>query len=158
MSDAVSSPSIEVSVASPNTPNTDSSAITPTPSFTPTMPTTRECGNGYICGRENADLRRRIEVVERELSDMSGVVEEKRLLIKQAAQLISILRIIVLAFPVAIICSMAVVQYFFYKDSSLLNFVTGVIGLVSIAECILVPIGWKVLESRVNKLEKEKEK
>lgn len=151
-----------------NKQKTDMKVVTPAPSVstppaTPsTIPTsatetgtsTPQC-NPFVCGQQNSELQRRVDLLEQKIQTLEETAEEKRLFFKKAEGLLTVFRVVLIAIPIVLFIALAVVQYFCYNDSKLLNIVTSVIGVIAVAECIFLPILWKQTADKVTALEEK---
>ena len=72
---------------------------------------------------------------------------------KKAESILIVFKVVLIAIPIILSITIAITLYFVYNDSRLLNIVTGIIGIATIAECVLLPILWKSVESRLDKVE-----
>lgn len=89
------------------------------------------------------------------MTQVEETAAEKRSYYKKAESLLLVFKVILIAIPVVLFSALATVQYFMYNDSKLLNLVTGIIGVATIAECILLPILWRSIDSRLEKVEEQ---
>lgn len=151
-----------------NKQKTDVKLVTPAPSVS-TLPTsanaiptsTTETGsstpqcNPYFCGQQNSDLQRRVDLLERKILSLEESTEDRRRFFKKAEGLLTVFRVVLIAIPIVLFIALAVVQYFCYNDSKLLNIVTSVVGVVAVAECIFLPMLWKHTADKVAALEEK---
>lgn len=151
-----------------NKQKTDVKLVTPAPSVS-TLPTsanviptsTTETGsstpqcNPYFCGQQNSDLQRRVDLLERKILSLEESTEDRRRFFKKAEGLLTVFRVVLIAIPIVLFIALAVVQYFCYNDSKLLNIVTSVVGVVAVAECIFLPMLWKQTADKVAALEEK---
>ena len=143
-------------------PSVSTPAVTsPPPSATPYVPTadttssTPGCPTAFFCGQQNYELKQRIDELEERLSQVEETATEKRSFYKKAESLLLVFKVVLIAIPVVLFAALATVQYFVYNDSNLLNIVTGVIGVATVAECFVLPILWKSIDTRLEKVEEQ---
>lgn len=129
-------------------PNTNSVPTMASNSSTP------QC-NAFACGQQNSELQRRIDLLERKVQVLEETAADKRKFLKKAESLLMVFRVVLISIPIVLCVAMAIVLYFCYEDSKLLNIVTSIIGLVAIAECVALPILWKNTAERVSAIEEQ---
>lgn len=156
-----SNASLPATVSTPM-PTVSTPAVTSPPSsatpYAPTADTTSStpgCPTAFICGQRNYELKQRIDELEERLSQVEETATEKRSFLKKAESLLLVFKIVLIAIPIVLFAALAIVQYFVYNDSKLLNWVTGIFGIAAVAECVLLPILWKSIESRLEKVEEQ---
>lgn len=134
-------------------PSTPSSSAIPFSPMQPNTSSTQSCPSAYYCGQQNTELKQRIEALEERLSQVEETADEKRSFLKKAESLLMVFKIVLVAMPITLFIALAIVQYFVYNDSKLLNWVTGIIGIATLLECFLLPVLWKSIDSRLEKVE-----
>ena len=134
-------------------PSTPSASAVPFSPMQPSTSSTQSCPSAYYCGQQNTELKQRIEDLEERLSHVEETADEKRSFLKKAENLLMVFKIVLVAMPVTLFVALAIVQYFVYDDSDLLNWVTGIIGIATVFECFLLPSLWKSIDSRLAKVE-----
>lgn len=115
---------------------------------------TPQC-NAFACGQQNNELQRRIDLLERKVQVLEETAEDKRRFLRKAESLLMIFRVVLIITPIVLCVAMAIVLYFCFEDSKLLNIVTSIIGLVAVAECIMLPILWRNTADRVSAIEEK---
>ena len=148
-------PNYEVNNSVPivSTPN----VATPIHGEAPVASSTPMCLNAYACGQQSNELKNDLEELKSRVKNLEETAVSKRIFLKKATSLLTVFRTVLIATPIALCASIAVVQYFFYNDDKLLNIVTGIIGLVSVVECVMLPVLWKTTVDKVAKLEAQME-
>ena len=131
-----------------STPSTSSYSQTPN-----TQSSTPPCPNPYQCGQDNHEIKSRLSALENHISKLEETASERRSFLKKAESLLVVFKVVLIAIPIILSITIAITLYFVYNDSRLLNIVTGIIGIATIAECVLLPILWKSVESRLDKVE-----
>ena len=101
------------------------------------------CLNAFACGQQSNELKNDLEELKNRVKMLEETAVSKRVFLKKATSLLTVFRTVLIATPIALCASIATVQYFFYNDDKLLNVVTGIIGIVSVVECVMLPILWK---------------
>ena len=94
-------------------------------------------------------------MLERKVQVLEETAADKRKFLKKAESLLMVFRVVLISIPIVLCVAMAIVLYFCYEDSKLLNIVTSIIGLVAIAECVALPILWKNTAERVSAIEEQ---
>ena len=153
----VAAASVSTPMPSVSTPTIPAANLRGT-SYTQTSDNTSStfgCSSAYLCGQQNLEVMQRLENVEARLTQVEETSAEKRSCLKRAESLLLVFKVVLIACPVVLFIALAIVQYFCYKDSTLLNVVSGVIGVAAVVECILLPILWKSVELRVEKIEEQ---
>ena len=143
-------------------PSVSTPAITaPSSSATPYVPTadttssTPGCPTAFVCGQQNYELKQRVDELEERLSQVEETSAEKRSFYKKAESLLLVFKVVLIAIPVVLFAALATVQYFVYNDSNLLNIVTSVIGIATVAECFVLPMLLKSIGTRLEKVEEQ---
>ena len=151
---------IDINVSTPAPAvSTPSASVMSLPTSTSDMASsTPACTNSFICGQQNNELKNRIESLENRIAVLEETAVDKRRFLKKTESLLLVFRIVLIAMPISLCIAIAIVQYFCYEDSKLLNVVTSLIGLAAVAECILLPILWKSTSDKVDKIEAMLEK
>lgn len=147
-SNTVSIPSVTTPLTDVSTPSTSSYSQTPN-----TQSSTPPCPNPYQCGQDNHEIKSRLFALENRISKLEETASERRSFLKKAESLLIVFKVVLIAIPIILSITIAITLYFVYTDSRLLNIVTGIIGIATIAECVLLPILWKSVESRLDKVE-----
>ncbi len=147
-SNTVSIPSVTTPLPDVSTPSTSSYSQTSN-----TQSSTPPCPNPYQCGQDNHEIKSRLLKLENRISNLEETASERRSFLKKAESLLVVFKVVLIAIPIILSIAIAITLYFVYNDSRLLNVVTGVIGIVTIAECVLLPILWKSVESRLKEVE-----
>lgn len=148
----ISTPRNTVSIPTVSAPQSGATSYSSTPE---TASSTPSCPNAYICGQQSYELKQRIDELEERLSQIEETAAEKRSFFRKTESLLLVFKIVLVAIPVVLFIALAIVQYFVYNDSKLLNIVTGIIGVATFIECFLLPILWKSIDSRLQKVEEQ---
>lgn len=135
--------------------STPSSSAVPFSPLPPNTSSIQFCPSAYTCGQQNTELKQKVEELEERLSQVEETAIEKRAFLKKAESLLMVFKIVLVAIPVTLFIALAIVQYFVYDDSKLLNWVTGIIGIATVHECFLLPVLWKSIDSRLEKVEEQ---
>ena len=154
---ALSSSTISTPQTIVSTPTVKASPSNAAPysSMPDTISSTPGCPTAYICGQQNIELKQRIDKLEERIAQIEETAAEKRSFLRKTESLLLVFKIVLIAIPVVLFIALAIVQYFVYNDSKLLNIVTGIIGVATVCECILLPILWKSIDSRLQKVEEQ---
>lgn len=145
-------PTPTVSTPMVSTNPASATSFTSPPESTSSTPV---CQSSFVCGQQNQELKLRVDSLEKRISQIEETSAEKRKFLKKAESLLLVFKVVLIAIPVILFIALAVVQYFFYNDSKLLNIVTGIIGIATVAECIVLPMLWKSIESRLAQVEEQ---
>lgn len=137
-------------VSTVTVPSTDVSTPTATPSPQSSTP---PCSNPYQCGQDNHEMKLKLTALEDRISKLEETATERRSFLKKAESLLLVFKVVLIAIPVILSITIAITAYFAYGDSKLLNIVSSIIGIATIAECILLPILWKNIEERLKNVE-----
>ena len=131
-------------------PSSSAASFSPVQANTSSIPS---CPSAFVCGQQNHELTQKIHDLEDRIVQLEETSTEKRVFLKKAESLLLVFKAVLLAMPITLFIAIAIVQFFFYKDSSLLNIVTGIIGLAAIAECIFIPAMWSKSDNRLSEVE-----
>lgn len=125
-------------------------------SSTPVQPNSYTgCASGFVCGQQNKEFQNHFDDIERRLKVAEENTASKNRMIKHVDSAVQLCRIMLFLFPITCFIALMIVQYFVYKDSTLLNIITAIVGVATVAECIFLPTKAKQQEDKIDSLEEK---
>lgn len=101
----------------------------------------------------NHEIKQKVEDLETRVKKVEELSSEKRKFLEKVNKLLTIVKCTFIALPIISFLGLAISQYVFYDDNTLLNFITAVIGVLNVAVCIFIPLSWRRIEDKVDELE-----
>lgn len=135
--------------------NTDASSSVSIPSATTSSTFPPICTSAYACGQDNLALKQRVDSLEARINKLCETSAEKREYYRLSKSLVQIYRVILISLPIAIIAIIGIIQYLSDSTDNVWSSVITVIGLVAVAECIFLPMGWKKMNDKINELDEK---